>query len=200
MRVDPPQYVTRCDCRLLSNQKRFKELNAVVTAGIASLDSDVAAAVDAGVAGYAQVSANYASGLLHCFGNSIAAIPGVLRTRSAGPAAGVLLPSRAGAGSSSSSSPDEAAAAVAASAPVDAVAAAPSRGMSDFLGGSTAASAADEPAAAGSGAAAAVVREDGDEGAAADDAAGVDGDGAAAPRSRAAAVPPPAASNPFDDA
>lgn len=142
--------------RLHSNQKRFAELNAQISSGLAGLDDEVAAAVDAGIAGYTQASANFASGLLHCFGNAIAAVPGALRTGSAGPSAGVVLPSRAGGGSGGAAKAGApattaggAARPAAATAPPggedDDGAAPTSASLSDFLGGGGAPVAAAAP-------------------------------------------------------
>ena len=41
--------------RLLSNQKRFGELNAQLTAAMTTIDSEIGAATDSAIATYAQV-------------------------------------------------------------------------------------------------------------------------------------------------
>lgn len=146
--------------KLLSNQTRFKELDHELGEAIGGLDHHVAEVTNAALARFVQLQATYASGLLHCYGNAIAAIPGSLKA--GGPPAAVLVHGSAaaaagGAGlgrSSRAASDDGGAAHVfdlgAEAASADGGAVPESRAsMSAFLGG---AAEADNGAVGGSGA------------------------------------------------
>ena len=64
--------------RLLRNQQRFKEIDEELNAELGDLDHQVAEVTNAALARFVQLQAGYAGGLLHCYGNAMAAIPGTL--------------------------------------------------------------------------------------------------------------------------
>jgi hypothetical protein len=74
--------------KLFRNQQRFKELDTELAAAFAGLDHEISVTMNTAIAKFVQIQANYATGLLHCYGNALAAIPGTVRT-GGGPAAAV---------------------------------------------------------------------------------------------------------------
>jgi len=75
--------------KLLSNQTRFKVLDAELTEAMATLDHEVAEAMNAAIAHFVASQSTFATGLLHCYGNALAAIPGAIKT--GGPIAAVAV-------------------------------------------------------------------------------------------------------------
>lgn len=132
--------------KLFRNQQRFRELDTELGVELGALDHEVAELTNASIARVVQIHATYASGLLHCYGNAIAAIPGAIK--SGGPIAGVVMPAATGgAGASAAAAPATGGARSGASPAASAAAGAP---VSSGAGASPAASASggeDAPAA-----------------------------------------------------
>jgi hypothetical protein len=112
----------------MRNQQRFRELDAELGEALKGLDHLVAELTNASLARFVQLQATYASGLLHAYGNALAAIPGSLKA--GGPPAAVVMPSP-GAAPAAAASPATAGAGGAGASPATAA----SHGRGSVSGG-----------------------------------------------------------------
>lgn len=123
--------------KLLSNQKRFQELDAFLKNAFTTIDDDIAVALNNSIGGFMQLQAAFAADVLACYRAALGATPASFLGGGAG----------AGAGAGTGFTPSPAASARPAVEAEPEVEAVPSSGLSDFLGGGAAAAPAAPEAA-----------------------------------------------------